>query len=122
MVGEGYNSKVYVFFMLLETYIGSKGGFITRASGAIGKRYRDMGYIMKSKRKSINSLLGHKVAHGSTIYEYADRGMVHGASEDHGFFGKGFREAANFESCFLRVGVLLVHGPGFLGEGWGYRA
>ena len=77
---------------------------------------------MKSKGKSINSLVGHKIPHGSTIYEYADRGMVHGSLEYHGFFCKGFREAANFESGSLWVGVLLIQGPGFLGEGWCCRA
>ena len=57
-----------------------------------------MGYIMKSKGKSIHSLLGHKVAHGSTIYEYADRGMVHGTLEYHRLLGEGLIEAADFES------------------------
>src|SRR4051812_30674503 len=77
---------------------------------------------MKSKRKSISSLLGKEVAHCSTIYENANRSMVEGSLEGQWVVTKGFIDTADLESCSHRRGVILILGLGFLGEGLVYRA
>ena len=72
--------------------------------------------MMKSKREMISSLLRHKVAHGSAIYEDADRGMVQGALEGQRVLGEYFIETADLDGCSHRGGVILILGLGFLGE------
>ena len=50
--------------------------------------------MRESKGKSICSLLGHKVAHGSTVDEDLDGGMVQCALECHGLLHE---QAADLE-------------------------
>src|SRR5215218_3985894 len=78
--------------------------------------------MMKSKRKTISSLFGDKVAHSSAIDENADWGMVEGAFKGQGVSAKSLVDAADFESWSLRMCIILVLGLGFLGEGSVYRA
>ena len=77
---------------------------------------------MKSKRKTISSLLRNEVAHSSTIYKDADWGVVEGAFEGQGVSTEGFIDTADLESCSHRESVILVRGLGFHGEGSMYRA
>ena len=78
--------------------------------------------MMKSKGKTISSLLGNEVAHSSTIDEDADWGVVEGAFEGQGVSAEDFIDAADLESCSRRVSVILILGLGFHGEGLMYRA
>ena len=78
--------------------------------------------MMKSKGKSISSLLGDKVAHGSAINEDANWGMVEGSFESHGVVTKGLIDTADVESCSHRMSVILILGLGFHREGLRYRA
>ena len=78
--------------------------------------------MMKSKGKLISSLLGDKVAHGSTIDENADWGMIEGSFESQGIATKGFIDTADVESCSCRMSVILILGLGFHGEGLRCRA
>ena len=77
--------------------------------------------MRKSKRKSICSLFGYEIAHGSTVYEDADRSMIERAFEGQGFLGPGFTKTADLE-CVLSLGFYLIYGPGIRKEVWCYRA
>lgn len=77
--------------------------------------------MRESKRKSICSLFGYKVAHGSTVNKDTDRSMIERALEGQGFLRPGFTEAADLE-CVLGMGCYLTSGPGFQKEVWCYRA
>ena len=57
--------------------------------------------MMKREGKTISSLLGYEVAHGSTVYQYLDRGVVQGALIGERILGESFVEAADFNGHFL---------------------
>lgn len=77
---------------------------------------------MKRERKTISSLLGYEIAHGSTVDQDLDRSVVEGAVIGERILGKGFVKAADFNGRFLGRSYFLVRGPGFQEEGLGYRA
>src|SRR6266487_800747 len=107
--------------MILKTEVHGKSSFIASTSGTIREDYGDIRYIMKRKGKTICSLLGQEVAHGSTVDEDLDGSMVKSSFEGQGFLGKGFAEAAEFEGI-RGSGENLVFGPGIQREIWCNRA
>src|SRR4051794_20158576 len=76
LVGEGNDSEVQVLFMMRKLQTCSDKGFIAFIDGAIGETNRYRRNIMKSERKACHSLLRYEVAHGSTVDEDGDRGMI----------------------------------------------
>src|SRR5689334_6870864 len=76
---------------------------------------------MKRKGKTVSSLLGYEIAHGSTVNEDSDGSMVEDSLEGQGFLGKGFAKAAEFESI-RGIGGYLLLGLGIQREVSLYRA
>ena len=77
--------------------------------------------MRKSKREFVYSLLGYKIAHGSTVDEDGDRSMIERAFEGQGFLGPIVAETADLE-CVLGMWVFLSFGLGIQKKVWCYRA
>jgi hypothetical protein len=118
VVNERGHTEVDSFIMVVKAQVRGKDGLVARTSCTIGKGEGDIYNVMESKRETSSSIGRDKVAHGTTIYQDLDGGMVECSLLYEGFATefRGFTDAAD-EQWSLHWGNWCgVRGRGIL---WG---